>query len=59
MEHLEKTKKDRIANILGIAFFYSLIVVGVIGLNARFEQINEQTKSTNEPTTQIVQNNQR
>lgn len=59
MKHLEQYKKDRIANILGIAFFYSLIVVGVIGLNARFEQINEQTKSTNEPTTQIVQNQSR
>ena len=59
MEHLEQYKKDRIANILGIVFFYLLIVIGVIGLNARFEQINGQTKSTNEPPTQIVQNQNR
>lgn len=50
--------KEEIINLLGIILFYSLIVFGVIGLNARFEQINKKN-STNEPTTQIVQNQNR
>lgn len=33
-------KKEYLVNLAGILFFYSLIVIGVIALNARFEHIN-------------------
>mgnify|MGYP007070198400 CR=1 FL=1 len=37
--------KQSVKNILGVILFYAIIVGGVIALNARFEQL-EQQKST-------------
>lgn len=37
---IKARKKERIINIIGIGLFYLLIVGGVIFLNARMEQIN-------------------
>ena len=55
----KKIKKQRMIDILGIAFFFLIIVLSVIGINARFNQIYGNKNSTNEPTTQIVQNHNR
>ena len=33
-------KKEKFLNILGVVLFYLLIIVGVILVNARMEQIN-------------------
>lgn len=44
--------KEKIINLLGILLFYSIIILGVIGLNYRVGQI----KSANEQVTQIAQN---
>ena len=56
-----KTKKLRlrqgVKEVLGVALFYSLIVVGVIALNARMEQINGQTKSADVVAIQTAQTN--
>ena len=38
-------KKEYLVNLAGILLFYSLIVIGVIALNARFEQINSTNNS--------------
>lgn len=55
----KKRKKQRMIDIIGITFFFLTIVLGVIGVNARFNQIYGNKKCTNEPTTQIVQNQNR
>lgn len=47
--------KDKVKNILAVVSLYLVIIVGVILVNARFETINEQTKSANEPRIQIAQ----
>lgn len=33
-------KKEKFMNILGVVLFYLLIIVGVVLINARLEQIN-------------------
>lgn len=48
-------KKEKIMNIAGVVMFYSMIVIGVFLINARFEQIDDQTKSATEPVTHIAQ----
>ena len=55
----KKIKKQRMIDILGITFFFLVIILSVIGINARFNQIYGNKNSTNEPTTQIVQNHNR
>lgn len=61
-EHLEKDtkrkkqqKKEKIKSILGVTIFYLIIIFGVIAINARIEDLNQQ-KSANEPVIQIAQN---
>ena len=51
----KKQKKEKIKSILGVTIFYLIIVVGVIAINARMEDLNQQ-KSANEPVIQIAQN---
>ncbi len=34
-------KKEKILNLAGILLFYILIVMGVVLMNARFEQLNQ------------------
>lgn len=50
--------KESVKNTLGVILFYGLIVLGVVLINARMEQLNQQ-KSATEPTTHIAQNNNR
>ena len=46
--------KKIISKYLPLMFFYSVIVVMILLMNARFENLN-QTKSANESTVQIAQ----
>ena len=55
VQRKKQQKKDKIKSILGITIFYLIIVVGVIAINARMEDLNQQ-KSANEPVIQIAQN---
>lgn len=50
--------KESVKNTLGIILFYGLIVLGVVLINSRMEQLNQQ-KSATEPVTHIAQNNNR
>ena len=55
---LRKEIKAKLKDLLGIALVYMLIVGGIIVINARFEQLN-QNKSTDEVPVQTVQSNNR
>lgn len=47
--------KEKILNATAILVFFSLIIVGVVLVNARLENL-EQQKSATEPPIQIAQN---
>ena len=34
-------KKERLMNLAGVLLFYSIIVLGVVLVNARFEYLNQ------------------
>lgn len=48
--------KAPVKNIIAVIGLYAILIFGVIAINARFEVINEQQKSANEPDIQIAQN---
>lgn len=50
--------KESVKNTIGVVILYGLIVLGVVLINARMEQLNQQ-KSATEPLTHIAQNQQR
>ena len=50
--------KESVKNTIGVILFYGLIVLGVVLINARMEQLNQQ-KSAIEPLTQIAQKQNR
>lgn len=39
--------KESVKNVLAVALFYTIIVLGVIALNSRFESIEECTNEGN------------
>lgn len=47
--------KNKIVSILSLAMFFSVVVFGVIALNARFEYLNQQ-KSANQVSETISTN---
>ena len=48
--------KQKIKDGLGIAAFYLIIVLGVVLIDARIEEISEQQKSATETATHIAHN---
>ena len=51
---MKKVILKKLSTYLPLAFFYSVIVVMILLMNVRFENLN-QTKSANESTFQIAQ----
>lgn len=51
-------KKETVLNVIGIALFFLIIIAGVIGVNARFEQIYNNDCNTS-GGTYAVQNIER
>lgn len=51
---MKKVILKKLSTYLPLAFFYSVIVVMILLMNARFANL-EQTKSANESTVQIAQ----
>lgn len=49
--------REPVQNFLGIALFYLIIILGVILLNARFEQLNNQQKNADVQYTQSANTN--
>lgn len=45
---LKKEIKEKLNTLLGILMIYTLIIGGVIVVNARFEQLNNQRTQQNE-----------
>lgn len=49
--------KQKVKDALGIAAFYLLIVLGVIAINARMEQLNGEKNSADVVAVQTAQSN--
>lgn len=47
--------KEKVLNTTAVLVFFSLIIIGVVLVNARLEHL-EQKNSANEPRIQIAQN---
>lgn len=52
MKHLRL--KQGVKDILGVILLYSIVIVGVILLNARLGELNEQ-KNTSQQSVELVQ----